>query len=119
MLEITDRREWDLFFVIKDGHLYLDGVDGDIYPYFCTEELHDILVDFLNMGIKNTLYSGPEVYLGETEAERNILAELKAMSLAKSRPTDEHSIYAYIPTILYGMIAPCLIEAIAEELQEN
>jgi hypothetical protein len=119
MLEINDKRYWDLHFTIENGYLYLDGVDGDIEPYACTEELHDILVDFLNMGIDNTLYKPVESYSPDTQLKKNIMAELKALSLAKStHDEDDNANHLYAPTIIYGMVAEKLIAAIRKELDK-
>ena len=116
MIEIISEYDWDIPFEIENGRIYLDGVDGDIESYACTEELHDILADFLNMGIENALCKPVEVYTSNTQLEENIMTELKSLSLATSR-RDEIGDYTYTPTIIYGMVAPKLISAIVEEIK--
>jgi len=90
----------------------------------CNEEIHDILVDFYNMGILNTQCASEDIqaFIPEGIVEEDIMYLLLQLGFADAvfliRPNDG-LVKAYFPTMLFGIQGRELCQAVAQVTNIN
>jgi len=104
MLELIAQNEWKMSIEAKNDTVLLEGC----IELGCTEQIHDILVEFFNIGVETDY-----IFVAEGIVEQDIMDFLYNFEMA--RQVEE----GYIPTMFYGLMGRDIIAAVKEVIEKN
>jgi hypothetical protein len=121
MKKLLDEQEYMVdITAIKEDNIVLLNAEHQLG---CTEEIHDILVDFYNMGLQNSCVDEPEIFFTEGIVVEDVMELLYLMGWADKLHVileGTHSMsLVFMPTMLYGVYGRELCQAVAQVIEAN